>query len=59
MIKSPTQRELYRRKQYRMIIFWQGMQRKKRTEQLRLGNRIVMELKLIKHDKELYELNEF
>ena len=59
MIKSPTQRELYRRKQYGMIIFWQGMQRKKRTEQLRLGNRIVMELKLIKHDKELYELNEF
>jgi len=42
-----------------MIICRQGMQRKRRTEQLSLGNGKVMELKLIKHDEALKELKEF
>ena len=45
-----------RRNQYRMIIGRQGMQRKRRTGQLSLGNCEVMELKLIKHDEALREL---
>ena len=53
MLKSSTQRILYRRKQFRVLICRQGMQRKKKTEQLRLGNGKVMELKLIKHDEAL------
>ena len=43
----------------KMIICRQGMQRKRRTEQLSLGNGKVMELKLVKHDDALQELNEF
>ena len=46
-------RILDRPNQFRIIICRQGMQRKKRTEQLRLGNGKVMELKLIKHDEAL------
>ena len=35
------------------------MQRKRKTEQLGLGNGKVVELKLIKHDEALKELKEF
>ena len=43
----------------KMIICKQGIQRKRRTEQLGLGNGRVMELKLVKHDDALQELKEF
>ena len=39
-----------------MIVCGQGIQRKRWTEQLSLGNGKVMELKLIKHDKGLNEV---
>ena len=56
MAKSSTQRILDRRKQFRMIICGQGIQRKRRIEQLNLENGRVEELKLIKHDETLKEL---
>ena len=59
MAKSPTQRVLDRREQYRMTICGQDRQRKRRTEQLSLGDGKVMESKLIKHDAVMRELKEF
>ena len=59
MVKSSTQRKIDRRAKYRVIICGQGMQRKRRTEQLSFENGRVMELKLIKHDEALKELKEF
>ena len=38
IVKSLTQRILDRRKQYKMIIFGKGVQIKRETEQLSLGN---------------------
>ena len=38
------------------IICWQGIHRKRWTEQLSLGCGEVMELKLIKHDETLEDL---
>ena len=59
MVKLSTQRILDRRKQYRIIICGEGMQRERITEQLSLENGKVMELKLIEHDEALKELTEF
>ena len=59
MVKSPTQRILDQRKQFRIVICGQGIQRKRRTKQVSHGNCKVMKLKLIKHDGELLELKEF
>ena len=39
-----------------MIICSQGMQRKRRAEQLSLGNVKIIDLKLIKHDEALGDL---
>ena len=55
MVRSSTQRIIDRREEYRVTICGQGMQRKRRTEQLSFENGRVMELKIIKHDEELKE----
>ena len=59
MVKSPVLRISDRRKQYRKVICGQGMQRKRMTEQLSLGNSEVEELKLVKHGGALLELKAF
>ena len=59
MVKLPTQRIFDLLKQCRIIICGQGMQRKRRTEQLSLENSRVMEVKFIKHDGAIKELKEF
>ena len=56
MVKLPTQRILDQREQYRMIIVGKRMQRKRRAEQLSLGNVKIIDLKLIKHDEALEDL---
>ena len=56
MVKLQTQRILDQREQYRMIIVGKRMQRKRRAEQLSLGNVKIIDLKLIKHDEALEDL---
>ena len=54
-VKSSAKRILDR-KQYRMIVCGQGVQWKRRTEQLSLENDRVIELKCIKNDQALKDL---
>ena len=56
MVKLPTQLISDQREQYRMVICGKRMQRKRRAEQLSLGNVKIIDLKLIKHDEALEDL---
>ena len=57
MARSSTQRILDRREQLKIPICGQGMQKKRRIENLSLGYLKVMGFKLIKRDEALQEMN--